>query len=111
LTPSLGSVALKPTKTVDTDAGMPNSFLNCRASSGRPKSDPVGWWFFIANHIVEGLLKLMGINKHTSLAYRPQANGLVGRCIKEVGDSSLRHYYPGAQSAGELVDYLPMGNA
>jgi transposase InsO family protein len=74
---------------------------------GRPKSIRSDGGSQFANHIVEGLLKLMGINKHTSLAYRPQANGLVERCIKEVV-KHLRYIILERRVQENWSTYLPM---
>ncbi len=75
-------VALKPTRTVDAISAAKFVF-ELSGFFGRPKSIRSNGGSQFANHIVEGLLKLMGINKHTSLAYRPQASGLVelGRAL------------------------------
>ena len=104
--------ALKPTKTVDAMSAARFVF-ELSGFFGRPKSirsDASGGSQF-ANHIVEGLLKLMGINKHTSLAYRPQpqaeANGLVERCIKEVV-KHLRYIILERRVQENWSTYLPM---
>ena len=87
---------------------QPNSFSNeLSGFFGRPKSIRSDGGSQFANHIVEGLLKLMGINKHTSLAYRPQANGLVERCIKEVV-KHLRYIILERRVQENWSTYLPM---
>lgn len=99
-------VALKPTKTVDAMSAAKFVF-ELSGFFGRPKSIRSDGGSQFANHIVEGLLKLMGINKHTSLAYRPQANGLVERCIKEVV-KHLRYIILERRVQENWSTYLPM---
>ena len=52
---------------------------------GRPKSFRHDGGSQFENHLIDTFCELLGVDRHVTLAYRPQANGRVERVCKEIG--------------------------
>ena len=52
---------------------------------GRPKSFRHDGGSQFENHLIDTFSELLGVDRHVTLAYRPQANGRVERVCKEIG--------------------------
>ncbi len=106
-------VALKPTKTVDALSLCSQIRFELSGFFGRPKSirsDASGGSQF-ANHIRSGRFTQVDGDsdqlEQAHLASRPQANGLVERCIKEVV-KHLRYIILERRVQENWSTYLPM---
>ena len=77
-------VMLEPAKDA-TGESAAHFLLKIAGMFGRPKGIRTDRGSQYDNHLLDVFCELLGMQRHVTLAYRPQANGRVERVCKEVG--------------------------
>jgi transposase InsO family protein len=75
---------LEPAKDA-TGESAAHFLLKIAGMFGRPKGIRTDGGSQYDNHLLDVFCELLGMQRHVTLAYRPQANGRVERVCKEVG--------------------------
>ena len=77
-------VMLEPAKDNSGDSAA-HFLLKIAGMFGRPRGIRTDGGSQYDNHLIDVLCELLGMQRHVTLAYRPEANGRVERVCKEVG--------------------------
>jgi hypothetical protein len=59
------------------------------------------------NKLIDAFMKLIGVQRHVTLAYRPQSHGKIERANREIG-KHLRHICLDRRVKGSWSKYLPL---
>ena len=99
-------VVLEPAADASGES-VANFLLKLVGWFGRPKGIRTDGGSQYDNHLIDVFCNLLGLDRHVTLAYRPQANGRVERVNKEVG-RHLRYICLDRRFANKWSKMLPL---
>ena len=97
---------VKPVRSADAETTAQFLF-EVAGRFGRPTSIRSDGGRQYDNHLLDALMALLGVAKHTTLAYRPQANGRVERYVGEI-KRHLRYIVLDRRLRDDWSSYLPL---
>jgi transposase InsO family protein len=97
---------VKPVQSADADTAAQFLF-EVAGRFGRPTSIRSDGGRQFDNHLLDAFMALLGVEKHTTLAYRPQANGRVERYVGEI-KRHLRYIVLDRRLREDWSSYIPL---
>jgi transposase InsO family protein len=99
-------VMLKAVKSNDSNE-MAAFLLELMGIFGRPRGIRTDGGPEMDNKLIDAFMKLIGVQRHVTLAYRPQSHGKIERANREIG-KHLRHICLDRRVKSSWSKYLPL---